>query len=70
MPLYPLPAAVALAGWLFVFWTSESAVLVYAVGSLALGVAAFLIWDFTVGSPRSAGSLASDRSLASDSLTD
>jgi amino acid transporter len=45
MPLYPLPAAVALAGWLFVFWTSKPLVILYSLGSLAAGVAAFLIWD-------------------------
>ena len=45
MPLYPVPVVVALAGWLFVFWTSKGPVLVYAFGSLAAGVGAFLIWD-------------------------
>jgi amino acid transporter len=45
MPLFPLPALVALAGWLFVFWTSKPIVILYSLGSLAAGVAAFLIWD-------------------------
>jgi amino acid transporter len=45
MPLFPLPALVALAGWLFVFGTSKPLVILYSLGSLAAGVAAFLIWD-------------------------
>jgi amino acid transporter len=52
MPLFPLPVVVALAGWLFVFWTSKAAVLVYAFASLAAGVGAFLIWDQTAASRR------------------
>ncbi len=47
MPLFPLPVMIALVGWLFVFWTSKGAVLLYAFGSLAVGVVAFLIWDQT-----------------------
>jgi amino acid transporter len=46
MPLFPLPALVALAGWLFVFSTSEPKVLVYGVGSLVAGVGAFYVWEF------------------------
>jgi amino acid transporter len=45
MPLYPLPAGVALAGWLFVFATSERLVLVYGLGSLLLGWTVFQVWD-------------------------
>jgi amino acid transporter len=45
MPFFPMPALVALAGWLFVFGTSERLVIVYSLGSLAAGVAAFFIWD-------------------------
>ncbi len=45
MPLYPLPALVALAGWLFVVSTSERHVLVYGLGSLLLGWTVFLVWD-------------------------
>jgi amino acid transporter len=49
MPLFPLPALVALVGWLFVFSTSEPAVLIYGIASLLAGVAAFLVWDRLVG---------------------
>lgn len=45
MPLYPLPAVAALVGWLFVFLTSSRPVIAYGLGSLALGVVAFLLWD-------------------------
>lgn len=45
MPVYPLPAMFALAGWLFVFSTSEPHVLVYGLASLVLGWAVFLVWD-------------------------
>jgi amino acid transporter len=45
MPLFPLPALLALAGWLYVFATSETPVLIYGVASLVVGVAAFFVWD-------------------------
>ena len=45
MPLYPLPAVIALAGWSFVFATSEWHVVEYGVGSLGVGVLAFWLWD-------------------------
>jgi amino acid transporter len=45
MALFPIPALVALAGWLYVFATSELRIILYGVGSLALGVVVFLIWD-------------------------
>lgn len=45
MPFYPIPAVVALIGWLFVFGTSQWLVLAYGAGTLAMGVAAFLVWD-------------------------
>ena len=48
MPLYPIPALLALAGWLFVFGTSEHVVLVYGLLSLFAGVAAFFFWDKAV----------------------
>jgi amino acid transporter len=45
MPFFPVPAFVALAGWLFVFGTSERLVIIYSLGSLAAGVIAFLSWE-------------------------
>ena len=52
MPLYPLPALLALAGWLFVFSTSERPVLIYGVASLLAGIAAFIVWDRVGGAKR------------------
>jgi hypothetical protein len=45
MPLYPLPALVALVGWLFVFGTTRVETIAYGLISLAAGVAAFLAWS-------------------------
>jgi amino acid transporter len=64
MPRYPLPAVIALAGWLFVFATSKGLVVAYGVGSLLLGVFAFLAWD-ALRAPRSPDPDVPDRSLAS-----
>jgi amino acid transporter len=46
MWLYPVPALVALAGWIFVFATTQVAVIVFGVGVLALGFLAFLLWSW------------------------
>ena len=46
MWLYPLPALVALAGWLFVFVTTEARVIAFGVGALALGGVVFLLWSW------------------------
>jgi hypothetical protein len=45
MPLYPLPAVMALLGWMFVFVTSKPIVVVYGVASLLLGVFVFAAWS-------------------------
>ena len=45
MPLYPLPAIIALVGWLYVFASSEWSIMAYAAGSMLLGLAAFYLWD-------------------------
>lgn len=47
--LYPLPLAVALAGWLFVFATTQPPVLLFGIGVLALGVAGFAMWSWRLG---------------------
>ena len=44
MWLYPLPALVALAGWLFLFGTTDLTTLLYSLGVLAAGVVLFLGW--------------------------
>ncbi|MGE3822441.1 MAG: APC family permease [Isosphaeraceae bacterium] len=45
MALFPVPALVALVGWLYVFGASGGRTLSYGLGSLALGIVAFLLWD-------------------------
>src|SRR6266576_1597046 len=46
MWLYPIPAFVALLGWIFVFATTEIRVIFFGVGVLALGFVAFLLWSW------------------------
>ena len=46
MWLYPVPALVALLGWIFVFATTQVRVILFGLGVLALGCVAFLIWSW------------------------
>jgi hypothetical protein len=46
MWLYPVPALVALLGWIFVFATTELHVILFGIGVLVLGCAAFLVWSW------------------------
>jgi amino acid transporter len=46
MWLYPVPALVALLGWIFVFATTDLRVILFGVGVLALGCVAFLLWSW------------------------
>jgi amino acid transporter len=46
MWLYPIPAIVAMLGWIFVFATTQIEVIFFGVGVLALGFVAFLIWSW------------------------
>ena len=43
--LYPIPCAIALAGWLFVFATTEVQVVLFSLATLLLGAVAFLVWS-------------------------
>jgi APA family basic amino acid/polyamine antiporter len=43
--LYPLPALLALAGWCFLFLTTEAKLQWIALAALAVGIVAFLIWS-------------------------
>jgi amino acid transporter len=45
MWLYPLPCAVALAGWLFVYFTNDVTFIALGLATLAAGVVAFLFWS-------------------------
>ena len=44
--LYPLPSLVALAGWIYIFATSEVKIILFGLGTLAAGMLFFLIWSF------------------------
>lgn len=44
MPLYPLPAFIALIGWLYVFVATKPYVILYGLGSIVVGILAFLAW--------------------------
>src|SRR3954468_3274762 len=46
MWLYPVPAVVALLGWIFVFATTQYQVILFGLGVLALGFVAFLLWSW------------------------
>jgi amino acid transporter len=45
MWLYPLPALLALLGWMFVFLASGKQAMLYSLATLGIGIAAFLIWS-------------------------
>jgi amino acid transporter len=45
MWLFPLPALVALAGWVFLFHTTELKPKLYGVGVVTLGLVSFLVWS-------------------------
>jgi amino acid transporter len=47
--LYPLPALMALAGWIFIFATSDWKIILFGLGTLALGVVFFLFWSRATG---------------------
>jgi amino acid transporter len=46
MWLYPLPAFVALLGWIFLFATSGGAAIMLGLGTLLLGTAFFFVWSW------------------------
>jgi ABC-type uncharacterized transport system permease subunit len=43
--LYPVPAVIALAGWTFIFLTTNIRIIGIGLGLLALGVACFFVWS-------------------------
>jgi len=49
MWLYPLPALVALVGWVFVLGTSEPLVILFGLVTLALGIGVFFLWSWRTG---------------------
>src|ERR671932_227376 len=47
MWLYPVPALVALVGWIFVFATTQLRVILFGVGVLAAGCLAWMLWSWS-----------------------
>lgn len=45
MWLYPIPALIAILGWIFVFATTQLRVIAFGVGVLVAGCLAFLLWS-------------------------
>jgi amino acid transporter len=45
MPLFPVPALIALVGWAWIFVTTSRPTLLLGLGTLATGAVAFTIWD-------------------------
>lgn len=43
---YPIPNLLALAGWIFVFATTDWRVILFGLGALGLGMICFLIWSW------------------------
>jgi basic amino acid/polyamine antiporter, APA family len=46
MWLYPVPALIALFGWIFLFATTDPRVIMLGLVTLVLGVVAFLVWSW------------------------
>jgi amino acid transporter len=46
MWFYPVPALVALAGWIFLLLTSGWMIVAFGLGTLVLGILCFLIWSW------------------------
>ena len=48
MWLYPLPALVALFGWIFVFATTDFRIILFGMGVLLVGCLTFLVWSYSL----------------------
>jgi amino acid transporter len=44
--LYPVPTLIALAGWIFIFATTAWQIILFGLGTLALGIVMFFIWSW------------------------
>jgi amino acid transporter len=44
--LYPVPPLIALVGWIFIFATTDWHIILFGLGSLALGILVFFIWSW------------------------
>jgi amino acid transporter len=59
--LYPVPSLVALAGWIFIFATSDLTIILFGLGTLVAGIAFFFVWSWrTARWPFAPGTEATD----------
>jgi len=54
MPWFPVPALIALAGWLYAFGTSGIRTLAYGVLTMVVGLVVFQVWDRRESKPYAA----------------
>ncbi|HYW54044.1 MAG TPA: amino acid permease, partial [Dongiaceae bacterium] len=76
VPLYPLPPLIALAGWLFLFWSTGKVAVAFGLVTLAAGALVFLvrarmtrIWPFAGTSTAALIAFACAASLAATAST-
>lgn len=47
--LYPIPNLIALVGWIYIFGTTDPSIILFGLGTLLLGLIAFLVWSWRTG---------------------
>ena len=57
MWLYPMPALIALVGWMFIFLTTNVRIIGLGLGLLALGVVCFFVWSARTVAPVENGTI-------------
>jgi amino acid transporter len=53
--LYPIPSLIAFVGWIFIFATAGSVVVLFSLGALILGVVCYFIWRGTTSISQNVG---------------
>jgi len=53
--LYPIPNLIALLGWVFIFATSGTEVIIFSLGALLIGIICYLIWRGLTPLPQNVG---------------
>jgi amino acid transporter len=43
---YPIPTLIALVGWIFIFATTDWQIILFGLGTLALGIVVYFIWSW------------------------
>jgi amino acid transporter len=54
--LYPIPSLIALVGWVFIFATAGTKVILFSLGALIIGIVCYFIWRATTKIPQNVGS--------------